>query len=57
MERDRYQDTAFARARSTGGAHGYVAYFPKPIPRQVPISESNGKVTGLYEGSSSMPCG
>jgi Fic family protein len=41
MDLDRYADTEFGSARSTGGTHAYVAYFPKPIPRQLQISESN----------------
>src|SRR5680860_916476 len=41
MDADHYADTPFGRARRTVGAHGYVAYFPKPIPRQVPISPDN----------------
>lgn len=41
MDVERYTDTSFGRARRTGGRHGYVAYFPAPIPRQVPISPDN----------------
>ena len=41
MHRERYLDTVFGNVRSTGGVGGYLAYFPKPIPRQIDISESN----------------
>jgi Fic family protein len=34
----RYADTAFGRPRRTGGRHGYVAYVPKPIPRDLALS-------------------
>jgi Fic family protein len=36
-----YADTPFGIARRTGGPHGYVAYFPRHIPRQVEISQPN----------------
>ncbi|MCL4293888.1 MAG: Fic family protein [Acidimicrobiia bacterium] len=38
MDLDRFLDTPFGRARRTPGRHGYVAYFPRPIPRSVEIS-------------------
>lgn len=41
MDIERYADTPFGRARRTGGSHGYVAYFPRPIPREVVISADN----------------
>ena len=41
MERDRYAKTAFGEARRTIGRHGYLAYFPRPIPRALAISEEN----------------
>ncbi|MDZ7732588.1 MAG: Fic/DOC family N-terminal domain-containing protein [Acidimicrobiia bacterium] len=41
MDPGRYADTPFGRARRTAGPHGYVAYFPKPVPRHVTISDSN----------------
>jgi len=37
MELDRYARTPFGRARRTSGRHGYVAYFPDPIPRTVDL--------------------
>lgn len=41
MDADRHPDTQFGQVRRTGGKHGYLAYFPRPIPRQVPISQAN----------------
>jgi Fic family protein len=41
MDAKRYADTQFGAARSTGGQHGYVAYFPRPLPRSVEISGPN----------------
>ena len=41
MDLDRYDDTVFGRALRLPGAHGYVAYLPKPIPRQLGISSDN----------------
>jgi Fic family protein len=36
-----YDETPFGQARRTGGRHGYVAYFPQPLPRLIPISPEN----------------
>ena len=41
MDSTQYDDTVFGSARRTGGRHGYVAYFPTQLPRQVPISTNN----------------
>lgn len=41
MDPERFADTPFGRARRTPGPHGYVAYFPRPIPRSVEISAAN----------------
>ena len=41
VDRERFVDTPFGRARRTHGPHGYVAYFPRPIPRSVEISREN----------------
>ena len=41
MDLDRYSTTDFGAARRTRGRHGYVAYFPRPIPRRIEISSSN----------------
>ena len=37
MELDDYASTPFGEARRTIGRHGYVAYFPAPIPRAVEL--------------------
>lgn len=39
MDLARYEPTLFENGRHTGGPHGYVAYFPSPIPRDVEISQ------------------
>jgi Fic family protein len=41
VDPDRYAETPFGSARQTIGPHGYVAYFPKPIPRELTISRDN----------------
>lgn len=41
MDAAQYADTQFGTARRTRGTHGYVAYFPRPIPRAVSISPDN----------------
>jgi len=40
MDVDRYPRTPFGSARRTRGRHGYVAYFPGPIPRMVDLRPS-----------------
>lgn len=37
MERERNASTPFGAARRTVGQHGYVAYFPAPIPRELDL--------------------
>ncbi len=37
MKIDDYPPSGFGRARTTGGRHGYVAYFPRKIPRRVDL--------------------
>ena len=37
MEQANYTPTAFGEARRTPGRHGYVAYFPAPIPRAIEL--------------------
>ena len=41
MDLDRYKPTIFGKARRTPGTHGYVAYFPNPLPRDIEISSAN----------------
>src|SRR5918996_4380882 len=37
MQLDEYTSTPFGEARRTLGRHGYVAYFPAPIPRTIDL--------------------
>lgn len=37
MEIDSYRPTRFGEARRAGGPHGYVAYFPAAIPREIEL--------------------
>jgi Fic family protein len=41
VELERYRPTLFGEAHRTAGPHGYVAYFPHPIPRDVETSPAN----------------
>lgn len=41
MDAGQYIDSPFGEARRTEGRHGYVAYFPRPIPRRLPIDSEN----------------
>jgi Fic family protein len=52
MEIDRFQASAFGEARRTPGQHGYVAYFPAPIPRRLPLPDST--VILLAEAEASL---
>lgn len=38
MDARRYEDSEFGSVRHTGGPHGYQAFFPKPIPRDLSLS-------------------
>jgi Fic family protein len=38
MDARRYEDSVFGSVRHTGGPHGYPAFFPKPIPRDLSLS-------------------
>lgn len=40
MDPRSYPSTPFGAARRTRGRHGYVAYFPAPIPRAVELRPS-----------------
>jgi len=37
VDLQRYRSTPFGEARRTPGRHGYVAYFPAPIPRAIEL--------------------
>lgn len=41
MELGRYPETPFGAARRAPGPHGYVAYFPRHIPRAVELTPGN----------------
>ncbi len=38
MNPDRYADTVFGAARRVPGRHGYIAYFPQPVPRELVLT-------------------
>ena len=40
MRLRQYPRTQFGEARRTGGRHGYVAYFPAPIPRAIELGST-----------------
>ncbi|MBA2381726.1 MAG: Fic family protein [Chloroflexi bacterium] len=44
MDADRYPSSPFGRARRTPGAHGYIAYFPAPIPRTIELPPSTQRL-------------
>ncbi len=50
MELARHQSTPFGSARRTPGRHGYVAYFPAPIPRKLELPASTVRLLGDAEG-------
>ena len=51
MDLGRYEPTPFGRARRTGGRHGYVAYFPEPIPRALDLPLSTLRLLGDAEAA------
>lgn len=51
MDLDRYASTPFGRARRTSGRHGYVAYFPAPIPRAVELPARTVRLLGEAEAA------
>jgi Fic family protein len=50
MELEMYRSTNFGEARRTPGPHGYVAYFPAPIPRSLELPPSAVRLLGDAEG-------
>jgi Fic family protein len=52
MDLERYPSTVFGQARRTTGRHGYVAYFPAPIPRELDLAAS--AVTLLADAEASL---
>ncbi|HEU4392502.1 MAG TPA: Fic family protein [Solirubrobacterales bacterium] len=51
MELEAYRSTAFGEARRTPGRHGYVAYFPAPVPRSLELPGSTLRMLGDAEGA------
>jgi Fic family protein len=51
MELTDYASTRFGAARRTLGRHGYVAYFPAPIPRTVELSAPTIRLLADAEAS------
>lgn len=51
MEFADYTSTPFGQPRRTPGRHGYVAYFPSPIPRDVDLSASTIRLLADAESS------
>lgn len=52
MNPERYQDTAFGRVRRTIGPHGYFAYFPARIPRDLELTGTS--VTLLTDAEAAL---
>lgn len=51
MEIDSYRSDAFGSARRTAGRHGYVAFFPAPIPRVLDLAPSTVSLVADAEGA------
>lgn len=51
MELTAYASTAFGEPRRTLGRHGYVAYFPAPIPRTIALPVGTIKLLAEAEAS------
>jgi Fic family protein len=51
VDLDRYPSTLFGQARRTLGRHGYVAYFPAPIPWLLELPASTVRLIGEAEAS------
>jgi len=51
MDLERYPRTAFGEGRRTLGRHGYVAYFPAPIPRRIELPAPIVRVLADAEAS------
>ena len=45
------ESTAFGEPRRTVGGHGYVAYFPSPIPRTIGLPVSTIRLLADAEAS------
>ena len=51
MDRETHAPTLFGEARRTPGRHGYVAYFPAPIPRSLDLPTSTVGLLADAEGA------
>lgn len=51
MEPETYAPTPFGEARRTPGRHGYLAYFPEPIPRALVLPASTVRLLAEAEGA------
>ncbi|MDX6672132.1 MAG: hypothetical protein QOI91_2495 [Solirubrobacteraceae bacterium] len=51
MDPARYAQTPFGEARGTAGRHGYVAYFPAPIPRTLDLPLSTVRTLADADGA------
>lgn len=51
MQLDAYEKTQFGEPRRTAGRHGYVAYFPAPIPRSIEVPPSSIRALTDAEGA------
>lgn len=51
MERTDYASTPFGKPRRTLGRHGYVAYFPEPIPRAIELPTPTVRLLADAEAS------
>jgi len=51
VDADRYMSTVFGEARRTLGRGGYVAYFPRPIPRRLELPGSTVRLLADAEAS------
>jgi Fic family protein len=49
MELEAYQSTGFGESRRTPGTHGYVAFFPAPIPRSLELPSATARLLGDAE--------
>src|SRR5439155_11523079 len=52
MKAERYRRSVFGVARRTLGRHGYVAYMPEPIPRELHLT--NETVTVLADAEAAL---
>jgi Fic family protein len=49
MESEAYRSSTFGEARRIPGPHGFVAYFPAPIPRSLELPSSTARLLGDAE--------